>query len=64
MQITMKDLKGYIEKAKECGACEDDIKDLEAITSVEELLVHEETPYWAYWYAKNVLRISEEELFQ
>ena len=41
--------------AKDRGACESSIKDLEKYKTIEEALKDKEAPYWCYWYAKHVL---------
>jgi hypothetical protein len=41
-----------------CGEALDKLKELldSDVTKVEELVNHEDAPFWAYWFAKNVIK--------
>ena len=56
----MDTFKQAIEKAKEFGACEDAIYELERIKTIEEFKKHEDAPYWCYWFARKLERRCNE----
>ena len=49
-------LTKLIEKAKDAGACETEIKIIEQLSSFEEALKHPKSPSWCHWYAVNVIK--------
>ena len=50
-KLTWDTLQDGITQAKEWEACEEDIKKLKQITTLEDFLAHKRTPYWLCWYA-------------
>jgi lambda repressor-like predicted transcriptional regulator len=54
-------LSKAIRLAEENDACDEELNKLKellksGVTEVEELVNHKLAPYWAYWYAKNVIK--------
>ena len=50
-------LSEAIKRAKKAGACKGDLKVLQRLPDCNVLdLKHKQAPFWAYWYAKNVIR--------
>jgi hypothetical protein len=50
-----------IEKAEKDGACEDSLEELRSllasgITNIQELKDHKLSPYWAYCFARDVIK--------
>jgi hypothetical protein len=60
-KLSNETLPQFIQYATEAGACSETIKYVSCLT-VEELLNRPEAPYWAYWYAHNVLETRWEEM--
>ena len=56
MSITFAKFQKMIEAAENYGACDEAIEQLRGFKTVEEFLSHEESPEWAYLYAKFVLK--------
>jgi len=52
----MESLKVMIEKAKKANACDEAIRELEKLNSIEEVMKHEKAPEWISWYAENVIK--------
>ena len=51
IKLTWDTLQKGIAQAEEREACEPEIKDLKAITTLDEFLAHKTAPYWLFWYA-------------
>lgn len=52
----MDDLKTYVQRAREHRACERALATIAACQSLDEAKEHEEAPFWACWYAWNVVQ--------
>ena len=52
---TISDIKKLIEKARDAGACEEEIVNISCLETAEEVYAHPSAAYWAYWYANYVL---------
>jgi len=50
--------KTVIELARKAGACEDELKEVEKLGCWRKVRKHKRAPYWACWYAYNVLQGS------
>ena len=46
-------MKNLIEKARQAGACREELLEAEACQDIEN---HPSAPYWAYWYAEDVIK--------
>lgn len=50
-----------LEKARQAGACDNAIELLSTYSNIAEASKDEFAPYWAYWYAREVLKGRFEE---
>ena len=50
-------LSEAIKRAKKAGACKDELEVLQSLPDCNVLdLKHKQAPFWAYWYAQNVIQ--------
>lgn len=54
LTLTQDQLNKMIERAREAGACEDELEFIESL-AIKEILTHPDLPHWCGWYAYKVL---------
>ena len=50
------DIKTFAAIAEAHNACDQELSVIKSIDNIEDVLNHQNAPYWAYWYAKDVIK--------
>ena len=56
MNITFEQIQEMIHKAEENNACNYQLNIIKSLKNISDILNNNKIQYWAYWYAKNIIK--------